>query len=140
MFTRLEGRLARELQKHTGLSMADYTVLSNLVEVEQRKWRITSMAEHMQWSQSRLSHQVRRMEERGLVRREEDRGDARGTLIALTKDGLHAIAAAAPEHFGSVRRHMLDLLTERQLASLGQITDIVLTHLDGLDDSEGIDD
>jgi len=140
MFTRLEGRLARELQERTGLSMADYTVLSNLVEVEQRKWRITSMAEHMQWSQSRLSHQVRRMEERGLVRREDDRDDARGTLIALTRDGLHAIAAAAPEHFSSVRRHMLDLLTEKQLASLGRITDIVLTHLDGLDEGEDTDD
>ena len=140
MFTRLEGRLARELQEQTGLSMADYTVLSNLVEARPRKLRITSMAEHMQWSQSRLSHQVRRMEERGLVRREDDRHDARGTVIALTRDGLHAIAAAAPEHFGSVRRHMLDLLTEKQLSSLGQITDIVLTHLDGLDDGDDAND
>jgi ADP-ribose pyrophosphatase YjhB (NUDIX family) len=32
MFTLLEGRLARELAEETGLSMADYTVLSNLVE------------------------------------------------------------------------------------------------------------
>ncbi|MGH8912930.1 MAG: MarR family transcriptional regulator, partial [Acidimicrobiia bacterium] len=52
MFTLLEARLARELVDETGLSMADYTVLSNLVEVEGRRWRITALAEYMQWSQS----------------------------------------------------------------------------------------
>src|SRR5919106_5431283 len=98
MFTVLEGRLARELTDETGLSMADYTVLSNLVEADQRRWRITELAEHMQWSQSRLSHQIRRMEKRRLVRREEADDDARGTVVVLTRDGLRTIAAAAPEH------------------------------------------
>src|SRR5919106_3843063 len=134
MFTLLEGQLARELTDETGLSMADYTVLSNLVEAEGRRWRITELADHMQWSQSRLSHQIRRMETRGLVRREDVTEDGRGTVVVLTREGTRAIAAAAPGHFRSVRKHMIDLLTEEQLRTLGDISNIVVTHLISLDD------
>ena len=129
MFTLLEGRLARELTEETGMSMADYTVLSNLVEAEDRSWRITGLAEHMQWSQSRLSHQILRMEARGLVRREDVDQDRRGTLVVLSEEGLKAIAAAAPGHFRSVRHHMIDLLSYEQLRVLGVVADVVVGHL-----------
>ncbi|HEX6194753.1 MAG TPA: MarR family winged helix-turn-helix transcriptional regulator [Jiangellaceae bacterium] len=131
MFTLLEARLAQELIDESGLSMADYTVLSDLAEVPDRRWRVTELADYMQWSQSRLSHQIARMEARGLVRREGVASDARGTVVALTRDGLRAIGSAAPGHFDSVRRHMIDLLTEEQLTVLGDIADTVVTHLTG---------
>lgn len=134
MFTRLEATLARELQERTDLSMADYTVLSNLVEHEGRRWRVTGMAKHMEWSQSRLSHQIRRMEERNLVAREEDIADGRGTVVVLTRQGLHAIASAAPAHFQSVREHFIDLLTGGQLEVLGEIADTILDHFGTLED------
>jgi DNA-binding MarR family transcriptional regulator len=129
MFTLLEARLGSELAEETGLSMSDYTVLSNLAEAPQRRWRITVLAGYVQWSQSRLSHQLTRMEERGLVRREQVRGDARGAYVVLTKRGLRAIAAATPAHLSGVRRHMIDLLTPEQLTTLGDIGDIVVGHL-----------
>lgn len=129
MFTLLEARLSGELTERAGLSMADYTVLSNLVEAEDRRWRITELADHMQWSQSRLSHQIRRMEERDLVRREDVKEDARGSAVALTRQGLKAIGQAAPIHFAGVREHMMDLLTESQLATLGDIAETVVHHL-----------
>ncbi|HEX6336765.1 MAG TPA: MarR family winged helix-turn-helix transcriptional regulator [Jiangellaceae bacterium] len=132
MFTLLEGQLARELTDESGLSMADYTVLSNLVEAEGRRWRITELADHMQWSQSRLSHQIRRMETRGLVQRDDVSDDGRGTVVVLTRDGTRAIAAAALGHFRSVRMHMIDLLTDEQLQTLGDISDIVVSHLTSL--------
>ena len=133
MFTLLEGRLAQELTDESGLSMADYTVLSNLVEAEGRRWRITELADHLQWSQSRLSHQIRRMETRGLVRRRDVTEDGRGTIVVLTREGTRAIAAAAPGHFRSVRQHMIDLLTDEQLHALGAISDVVVDHLMSLD-------
>jgi DNA-binding MarR family transcriptional regulator len=129
MFTLLEARLARELADETGLSMADYTVLSNLVEVEGRRWRITALADYVQWSQSRLSHQIRRMEERGMVAREQAEGDARGAWVLLTDSGLKAIAAATPTHLSGVRKHMVDLLTGEQLVTLGDIGETVVSHL-----------
>lgn len=129
MFTTLEARLSRELTE-TGLSTADYTVLSDLVEVGDRRWRITELADYMRWSQSRLSHHLARMEQRGLVRREKESGDARATHVALTRDGLRAIAAASDIHLSGVRRHMIDLLTPRQLASLAKIGETVVQHLE----------
>jgi DNA-binding MarR family transcriptional regulator len=141
MFTLLEGQLARELIDESGLSMADYTVLSNLVEAEGRAWRITGLADHMQWSQSRLSHQIRRMESRGLVRKENVTEDGRGTVAVLTREGRRAIAAAAPGHFRYVRRHMIDLLTDEQLKTLGDISETVVAHLMSLkqEDHAGTD-
>lgn len=129
MFTLLEARLARDLADDSGLSVADYTVLSNLVDVEERRWRLTALAQHMQWSQSRLSHQINRMEGRGLVRRDLVAADGRGACVVLTRLGLKTIAAATPGHMEAVRRHMINLLTEEQLRDLGDITEIVTAHL-----------
>lgn len=130
LFTLLEAQLARDLADDSDMSMADYTVLSNLVETEDRRWRVTELAEYMQWSQSRLSHQLRRMEERGLVLREQAPDDGRGSVVTLTKDGLHAIAAATPGHLAAVRKHMIDLLTPDQLSTLADIAETVLAHLE----------
>jgi DNA-binding MarR family transcriptional regulator len=137
MFTLLEATLAQELVEGTGLSMADYTVLSNLVEADGRRWRLTDLADHMRWSQSRLSHQIRRMEERGLVRREPSPDDARSSHAVLTRDGLQAIAGAAPIHFAGVRQHMIDLLTLDQLKTLEEIADTVVTQLSGHSSQRG---
>lgn len=129
MFTLLEARLARDLAEESGLSVADYSVLSNLVEAEGRRWRLTELAEHMRWSQSRLSHHIARMEKRGLVVRRPSERDGRGTTVLLTRAGLQVIAEATPGHMRAVRRHMLDLLTPDQLGSLGEIADVVVAHL-----------
>ncbi len=130
MVTLLESRLATELTDATGLSMADYTVLSYLAEVEDRRWRITAMAEHMQWSQSRLSHHLVRMERRGLVTRSQAESDGRGSVVTLTRSGLRAIAAASPIHMAGVRKHMIDRLAPAQLAALADAIDSVLAPLE----------
>lgn len=130
MFTVLEARLAQELIDATGLSMADYSVLTNLVEAEDRRCRVTELAEHMRWSQSRLSHQVRRMEARGLVKRVPAADDGRGSNVVITKAGVRAIAAAAPKHFEGVRAYLVDLLTPQQLESLADIAETVTAHLE----------
>ena len=129
MFSGLEARLAQEMVEESGLSMADYSVLTNLVEADARHWRPTELADHMHWSQCRLSHQIRRMEERGLVAREPDPNDGRGSLVVITKAGVRAIAAAAPKHFEGVRAHLIDLLTPQQLESLAEIAQTVTNHL-----------
>lgn len=130
MFTRLESRLAQELAAETGLSMADYTVLSNLVEAEGRRARVTELADQMQWSQSRVSHQLRRMEDRKLVTRAKDDEDARASVVLLTKLGLAAIAEAAPIHFAGVRRNMIDLLDADQLKTIAAAAETVISHLE----------
>lgn len=129
MFTLLEARLERELAEKAGISMADYTVLSNLLEAEARRWRLTELADHMKWSQSRLSHQIRRMESRGLVTREPSEEDGRGTWVVLSRAGVQTMRTAAPIHFAGVREHMIDLLTPAQLKSLALIAEKIVAHL-----------
>lgn len=129
MFTLLEARLAGELTEQTGLSMSDYTVLTNLVDADHHRFRVSSLAQHMTWSQSRLSHQIKRMESRGLVTKEEVASDGRGAFVKLTRKGLRALAAATPTHLTGVREHMIDLLTAEQISALDHIAQTVVNHL-----------
>jgi DNA-binding MarR family transcriptional regulator len=130
----LDAQIARDLGYDSGLSMPDYDVLSALSSATTHRWRLTKLAERMLWSKSRLSRHISRMEQRGLVTREECPGDARGAMIVLTEGGLRAIEAAAADHVESVRRHFIDLLAPDQLDALAAISTTVLGHLTGLPD------
>jgi DNA-binding MarR family transcriptional regulator len=125
----LDAQLNRELERDSGLSEPDYDVLSNLSEQPGRRMRARELGARLQWSSSRLTHHIGRMERRGLVRREECADDARGADVVLTDSGLASIESAAPAHVASVRRHFIDLLTDDQLAALRSISDTVLEHL-----------
>ncbi|RJL33140.1 MarR family winged helix-turn-helix transcriptional regulator [Bailinhaonella thermotolerans] len=125
----LDLQLARDLAADSGLSEPDYDVLSTLSETEGHRLRMIDLAGWLLWSKSRLSHHITRMEQRGLVRREESPGDGRGAVVALTPAGLDAIVAAAPGHVESVRRHLIDHLTEDELETLAAITTRVVAHL-----------
>jgi DNA-binding MarR family transcriptional regulator len=122
-------RLARDLARDTGLSEADYDVLSTLSETPGHRLRLGDLAAYMGWSKSRLSHHVSRMQNRGLVRREEAPGDGRGSVVVLSPAGLRAIEAAAPFHVASVRQHLVDLLTEDEIAVLDAVTHRVVERL-----------
>jgi DNA-binding MarR family transcriptional regulator len=126
----LYSQLARDLTRETELSEPDYEVLSTLTEVEEHAWRATALAEHLQWSSSRLAHHIGRMEQRGLVSREACPEDGRGALIRLTGTGWQAIKAAAPLHVASVRHHFINRLTPTRLAALEEIATTILRHLD----------
>lgn len=124
----LDLQLSRDLSADTGLSDADYDVLSTLTEVPGSACRVTELAARLHWQVSRLSHHLKRMEARGLVVRENCESDARGSSVRLTPDGMRTIETAAPGHVESVRRHLIDLLTPDQIQVLGEITDTVNTH------------
>lgn len=125
----LATQLERDLVGDSGLSVADYEVLVHLSEDPARRVRMTELAERMSWSKSRLSHQVRRMEVRGMVRREDCSSDARGTFLELTPAGLEAIQAAAPGHVAAVRKHFLSLMDDDELRAFGAAAEKVVAHL-----------
>ncbi|MEV4360008.1 MarR family winged helix-turn-helix transcriptional regulator [Nonomuraea sp. NPDC004186] len=125
----LDAEVGRDLLADSGLSMPDYDVLSALTSSEGHRRRLTELADRMLWSKSRLSRHISRMEQRGLVAREECENDARGAVVVLTPDGLRTIQEAAPLHVESVRRHFIDLLSPGQLDALGTIAESVLAHL-----------
>jgi DNA-binding MarR family transcriptional regulator len=131
MHTLVQGRLRRHLQQDTDLSLADYEVLVNLSEAPEGALRSYQLAEEMQWEASRLSHHLRRMEQRGLVRRESCGNDGRGIVVVLSEDGRAAIEQAAPKHVAEVRKVFIDAFDERQLAALIELaTALDARHLD----------
>jgi DNA-binding MarR family transcriptional regulator len=129
MFLLLNARLARELTNDSGLSEADYDVLSTLSEADGQRERLTTLAARMLWSASRLSHHISRMQARGLVTRDDVESDGRGSVVILTKPGMRALEAAAPGHVAAVRAHLIDRLTPAQIKALGDIAETVVGHL-----------
>jgi DNA-binding MarR family transcriptional regulator len=110
-------QLDRDLNAH-GLNGRDYEILVELSEAPDNRLRMTDLADATSQSRSRLSHQISRMEKRGLVRRDECEGDKRGTFAVLTREGMVAIERVAPYHVENVRRHFIDRLTPGQLEEI----------------------
>lgn len=122
--------LERQLQRDTGLSMADYTVLVTLSEAPDQRCRHFELSRRIHWEKSRLSHHLTRMTQRGLVERASCPEDSRGGFVVLTAAGAEAIAAAAPRHVEHVRRWFIDLLDAGQLDALISIGRAVVPVLD----------
>ena len=121
--------LERQLQRDSGLSTADYTVLVQLSEAPEQRCRHFELGEAIGWEKSRLSHHLSRMVQRGLVERAACPEDNRGGYVVLTAGGAAAITAAAPRHVANVRRYFIDRLSADQLDALIALGDAVLGGL-----------
>jgi len=130
MRARLTGRLNRELALTTGLSEADFEILVALTESPDESVRALALRCGLEWEKSRLSHQLRRMEARGLVTREECAEDNRGTVVRVTDAGRKLAEEAKYHYEQAVRRYVTDVLTADQLNALGTIAESVLTQLE----------
>ena len=86
MTSQLNARMNRQLQDDSGVSLADYDVLVALSEAPAAAAGLRDR-NVLAWEQSRVSHQLARMQRRGLVAREECRADARGAFVVLTDAG-----------------------------------------------------
>ena len=125
----LSARLNRQLQSDSGLSLADYEVLVALTDRPGGRLRVFELAEALQWEQSRLSHHLARMQQRGLVNRKACRDDRRGSYVLLTAAGRRAIEAAAPGHVDAVQRLFFDGLTPEQVELVEMLSRRILARL-----------
>ena len=123
--------LGRDLEEQCGLSLQEYEVMVRLSEAYARTLRMSQLATDVAQSRSRLTHTIARMEAAGLVRRFACSEDARGVNCTLTDQGWATLAAAAPGHVASVRRHLIDVLSDEQMAAVGDAMDDVRAHLRG---------
>ena len=126
MLLKLHSALDAELQREAGLSFFTYLVLAGLSEAPERTLRMSDLAVLANGSLSRLSHAVAKLERRGWVRRHPCPENGRITLATLTDEGLDKIRASAPAHVESVRRLVIDVLSEEQLRRLGEISLLLL--------------
>ena len=114
----------------SGVSGADYQVLAPLAGSRDEPVRPRDLVAATGWDRSRLAHQLRRMEQRGLIERENHPHDARGTLVRLTDSGRDALRRAAPGHVEWVRAHFLGLLTPDELETITAVAERVVARLD----------
>jgi DNA-binding MarR family transcriptional regulator len=135
MYTNLSRKLAKEMKRESGLSGADYAVLVGVSESPDGRIRANELGDELQWDKSRLSKQISRMEERGLLARDVCPTDSRGSFVVLTDLGRQTIELAAPLHVEQVRRWFVDALTNEQLDDLAAVSGTVLARLDQDDDA-----
>jgi DNA-binding MarR family transcriptional regulator len=129
MTSQLNARANRLLLQEYGISLADYEVLVALSEAPEGQLRVFEVADALAWEQSRVSHQLARMQRRDLITREGCATDARGAFAVLTTAGRAAIERAAPAHVEQVRQLVFDELSHEQVSALTEITTRVLDRL-----------
>jgi DNA-binding MarR family transcriptional regulator len=126
---RLAARLNQHLLQDSGLTEADYEILAVLSGHPTGHMPAQELGALVQWEKSRLSHQVRRMQERGLIVREPNPADGRSAMICLLPAGRRAIQDAAPQHVRNVRQDFIDLFTPAELDAFTALHERVLRHL-----------
>lgn len=123
--TAVTARLNHELEAGCGISMHEYEILVRLSEAPHHSMRMSTLAEHVSHSRSRLTHTVGRLEKEGYVVRVSCASDKRGVNCELTEAGLAFLRRAAPVHLDGVRRHVLDRLSRDQLGLLSQLMKVI---------------
>ncbi|GAA2156825.1 MarR family transcriptional regulator [Humibacillus xanthopallidus] len=121
--------LDAQLRRDSGLTHFEYLVLAMLSEVPDRTLRMTALAHRTNATLTRLSHVVRRLEERGLVLRFPCPEDGRATNARLTDEGGCVLTEAAPGHVTTVRESIFDALTPEQVSELSEIADAILRRI-----------
>lgn len=127
--TLLDVALDRQLQESSGLSHAQYAILSRLSDAPGRMLHMSALAAMTSSSQSRLSHAVSRLEDSGWVIRERCPENGRAVHATLTDSGMALVRSAAPGHVAEVRRLLFDHLSKEQVLQLGSITESALQVL-----------
>ena len=115
---RLTYEMNRELQADSNLSLPDYDVLNALRYAPGGRMRITALAAQIGWERSRLSHHVRRLENRELIESRQAPADRRATELTLTDRGWDEITRASGGHIELVRRLFFDGLPDELLEPL----------------------
>ncbi|MFG1815468.1 MarR family winged helix-turn-helix transcriptional regulator [Kribbella sp. NPDC049174] len=126
----LPGALDAQLRRDAGLTHFEYYVLAMLSEAPEHTLRMTSLALQTNATLPRLSHVVRKLEDRDLVERFPCPEDARATNARLTPEGWDKVRESAPGHVAAVRQHVIDVLTPKQITQLNAIADSILSTLD----------
>jgi DNA-binding MarR family transcriptional regulator len=127
---RMNYEINRQLQRDSGLSLADYHVLNALKCAPGHKLQITDLAAMIGWERSRASHHLRRLCERGLTKRIQSEDDGRATDAVLTKKGMNAVVAAAPGHLRLVRTLFFDPLPRELISPFTAAMEHVQANLD----------
>jgi len=126
----IRGAIGSRLQSDSGLSSGDYSVLLSLSEATGNRVRSSELAATIGWERSRLSHHLGRMEQRGLIRRDNCLTDSRGAEAVLTDEGAVAFRRASAPHMHAIQELFVGALSPKQLEAVAEISKALSSHLE----------
>ncbi len=114
-------KLERELQDDERLALTDYDVLVQLARADDRRMRMSELADGLLLSRSGATRLVDRLVTEGLVERVMCDTDRRGQWASLTDAGFERLRRATPAHLRGVSEHFLSRLSDENIAALERI-------------------
>jgi DNA-binding MarR family transcriptional regulator len=118
--------LEQELQSEQELALTDYDVLVQLAAADDRRLRMSELADRLLLSRSGATRLVDRLVIDGLVERVTCESDRRGQWAALTDAGHERLREATPTHLRGVAEHFVDRLDPDELRDLERMLTRVL--------------
>ena len=132
-FLRAHARVVRdleqELQADQGIALTDYDVLVQLATADERRLRMSELADRLLLSRSGVTRLVDRLVAEGLVERVMCESDRRGQWASLTDAGRERLRQASPTHLAGVERHFLDRLNAEELPALERMLERVVAEV-----------
>src|SRR5438132_3034819 len=110
-------QLEANLEKKTGLALADFDVLAQLA-LAGGELRMTELAARALISRSGMTRRVTRLVDEGLVRRADADADGRGVVVALTDAGVARLTETAPAHARGISKLFVAQLDDQELATI----------------------
>jgi DNA-binding MarR family transcriptional regulator len=120
--------LERELEAEQGMSLPEYEVLLILAYSDERRLRMSELADMVVLSRSGATRLVDRLEADGLVERVSCDTDRRGAWAQLTPAGYERLRRAAPTHLRGIAEHFLDRIPPDELQALHATLRRVMTE------------
>ena len=127
--TSLLPHLGRQITNHSGITGAEYIVLVALSELTVPKVNLNRLAQSLGWEISRMSHQVSRMEDVGLVKKTKNLDDSRCFDVGITAAGRKIAESAIPLQSKEINHCFSEVLTSEQMKSLIEISEAISQHM-----------
>ena len=127
--TSLLPHLGRQVTNHSGISSAEYVVLVALSELLVPSVNLNRLATGLGWEISRMSHQISRMEDAGLVKKTKNPQDSRCFDVSITAKGRKIADAAIPLQSKEINHCFSEVLTQTQMKSLIEISEAISSHM-----------
>ncbi len=127
--TSLLPHLGRQITNQSGISGAEYIVLVALSELTLPNVNLNRLARGLGWEISRMSHQISRMEEGGLVKKARSTTDSRCFDVSITAQWRKIAESAIPFQSNEINHCFSEVLTQNQMKALIEISEAISKHM-----------
>ncbi|GAA3566169.1 MarR family winged helix-turn-helix transcriptional regulator [Kribbella ginsengisoli] len=125
----VETMLERQVQREAGISHAHYKILVLLGDSPDRTLQLKALAQTLQFSISRISHAVTRLEGLGLVVRSPVPQVGKAFQATVTAAGLDVLRRVAPIQSEAIRQQIFGPLSSGEVELLDRIAVAIVGEL-----------